>query len=175
MHILLSLIAALSFLAFFVLRARGRIDAARDVAHASEDLRDAVKRFGAKRAAGRHPADVVDDARLAAAGMMAAIARMDGAFTKVQIDALRVECRAAFRVVQKDADEIAAFGRWLAEECDDVEEALLRLGARVRELASEEAQSDLIGMLERIAAAEGGVSPEQRRAIDDVRRQLLEA
>ena len=106
---------------------------------------------------------------------MAAIARMDGELTKAQIDALRVECRAAFRVVQSDADEIAAFGRWLADESGDFVDALQRLGTRVRELASEEAQGDLIGMLERVAAVEGGVSAEQRQAIDAVRRQLLTA
>ena len=44
-----------------------------------------------------------------------------------------------------------------------------------RPSASEEAQADLIGMLERVAAAEGGVSTEQRAAIDNVRRRLATA
>ena len=175
MHLLLALIAAVCFVAFWMLRTRGAVGASADAAHASDELRAAVRRFGGRRQAGRHPAEAVDDARLAAAGMMAAVAQMDGELTKAQIDALRVECRAAFRVIQSDADEIAAFGRWLADECDDAEDALRRLGGRVRALASEEAQSDLIGMLERVAAAEGGISTEQRQAIDTVRRRLTTA
>lgn len=172
MHILLSLIAALSLIAFWILRTRGVSAPTRDADDVSGDVRAAVRRYGARRAAGRNPCDEVNDARLAAAGMMAAIARMDGEFTKAQVDQLRVECRAAFRIKQADSDEIAAFGRWLADQSADMEDALRRLGARVQALASEEAQADLIGMLERIAAVEGGVSGEQRSAIDNVRRRL---
>lgn len=157
-------------------RARGAAMATHDVIEAADDVRAAVRRFGFRRQAGRHPADIVDDARLAAAGMMAAIAKMDGELTKAQIDALRVECRASFRVGQKDADEIAAYGRWLASQSQDPEDVIRRLSARVQALAAEEAQKDLIGMLERVAAVEGGgVSTEQRHAIDSVRRRLTTA
>lgn len=175
MHVLLALIAALSALAFWILRTRRGSTRTRDIVEAADEVRAAARRFGFRRQPGRHPADLVDDARLAASGMMAAIARMDGEIGEKQFNAIRVECRAAFRVHQSDADEIAAFGRWLAGQSPDPEDALRRLGARVHALASEEAQADLIGMLERVAASEGGVSAEQRNAIDNVRRRMATA
>lgn len=175
MHIGLAVLAVLGVVALWMWRARMAAEAGREAVDAADDVRAAVRRFGFRRQAGRHPADLVDDARLAAAGMMAAIARMDGALTQAQTDALRVECRAAFRTPQKDADDIAAYGRWLADQSQDPEDALRRLGARVKKLASKEAQGDLIGMLERVAAVENGVSKEQRAAIDHLRRRLANA
>ncbi|MEL6978001.1 MAG: hypothetical protein AAGM38_04900 [Pseudomonadota bacterium] len=175
MHIGLALLAVLGAVAIWIWRARMAAEAGREAIDAADDVRAALRRFGFRRQAGRHPADLVDDARLAAAGMMAAIARMDGALTVAQTNAIRVECRASFRTSQQDADDIAAYGRWLADQSQDPEDALRRLGARVKKLAGEEAQSDLILMLERVAAVENGVSKDQRIAIDQLRKRLANA
>lgn len=172
---MLALLAALSVVGVWIWRMRAAADATREVVGVADDMRAAVRRFGFRRQAGRHPCDTVDDARLAAAGMMAAIARMDGDLTQPQINAIRVECRAAFRVPQKEADDICAYGRWLASQSQEPEDALRRLAVRVQALAPEEAQKDLIGMLERVAAVMDGVSDEQRNAIDAVRRRVANA
>ena len=175
MPFFLAFLAALVAIAIWIWRARQAAEVTHDIVDAADDVRAAIRRYGFRRESGRHPSDVVEDARLAAAGMMAAIARMDGELTKAQSDAIRVECRAAFRVQQKVADEIAAYGRWLAGQSSDPEDALRRLGARVQALAPEEAQKDLIRMLERVAAVEDEISADQRQAIDQVRRRLATA
>ncbi|MEM9724721.1 MAG: TerB family tellurite resistance protein [Pseudomonadota bacterium] len=175
MLFLIGLGVLLAAAAVLSLRNRSTIGKPRVTAGGADDVRAAVKRYRTRAASGSHPCEDIDDARLAAAGMMSAIAGMDGPLTKAQIDAIRVECRAAFRVVQREADEIAAFGRWLAEEAEDPEDALSRLSPKVRALAPAEAQRDLIRMLERVAAVEGGVSAEQRQAITTVRRRMANA
>lgn len=172
MHILIIALAALGAVVYWIYRVRGAAQATTEIVDAAEDVRAAVRRIGYRRAAGSHPVESVEDARLAAAGMMAAIARMDGDLTVSQINALRVECRAAFRTTQREADDIAAFGRWLAGQSNDPEDALRRLGERIVKLANEEARRDLIAMMERVAAVENGISADQRAAIDRIRRNF---
>lgn len=173
MQILFALLAVIAVIAYILVRGRGASGPARDILDVGEGSRaGGARRDGFQKANGRHPVENVDDARVAAAGLMTALARLDGELTKPQIDAIRVECRAAFRVPQTEADDIAAYGRWLAGQSQDPDDAIRRLSQKLRELASDEAQRDMIGMLERVAATEDGVSEDQRAAIDRVRRTL---
>lgn len=117
------------------------------------------------------------DPRLAAAGVLSALCRMDGAPTKAQLDAVRVECRAQFRVPQPEADEIAAYGAWVAEQAGDPETAVGGLAELVRLGAPVEAQKSLLEMMGRIARVDpkGGVRKPTRahvQAIDAARRAL---
>lgn len=140
------------------------------------DALAALRRVGYRHASGRHPVDGVDDPRLAAAAMMAAIAQLDGALSQAQMNALRVECRAAFRVDQRQADDIAVAGRWLSEQSADHDDAMRRLATIVRERAGAEAHGDLLRMLERVASvASGAPSEKQAEAIALVRRSLTAA
>ena len=173
MHILIGLIAAIGLVALWIWRARAAASATHEIVDAASDARAALRRFGYRRKAGQHPADSIDDPRLAAAGMMAAIAKMDGDLTADQMNALRVECRATFRVDQKEADDIAAYGRWIAGQSQEPGEAIRRLTRIVRDAAEPDAHADLVRMLERIANVDGGApSPMQDEAIASVRRAL---
>lgn len=172
MHIFFGILAAGAAIAFWIWRARMAAGAVQEVVDVADDVRAAVRRIGFRRQAGRRPEEVVDDARLIASGMMAAVARMDGDLTQAQTNAIRVECRASFRVDQSSADDIAAYGRWLAGHSKDPDDAIRRLGARLKQLANAEAHRDLVTMLERVAAVENGVSEMQRDAINRVRRVL---
>ena len=78
MHIILGVLAAIGTIVFFVIRARNAANAARDLVGLADDVRGAVKRFGFNRNANRNPLNDLDDPRLAAAGVMAAFARMHG-------------------------------------------------------------------------------------------------
>ncbi|MCI4660554.1 MAG: TerB family tellurite resistance protein [Neomegalonema sp.] len=173
MHILLALIAVVGAVLYWVFRARNAAHAAHELVDVADDVRAAVRRFGFSRKAGQHPADTVTDPRLAAAGCLAALARMDGALTQAQVNALRVEARASFRVPQAEADEIAAYGRWLADQSNTPDDTLRRLVRVIRDQAPAEAHQDFIAMCERIAAVEGGgASPVQLSAITRVRDAL---
>lgn len=171
MHIVIAALTVIGVVAVWIWRARAAAQASRDIVEAADDVRAVIRRHGFQRKSGRHPAETVEDPRLAAAGMMAAMARLDGALTEKQINALRVECRASFRVSQVEADEIAAYGRWLADQSKDPDDSLRRLGRVLRAIAPREAQEDMIAMLTRVASAEGGApSDVQAAAIERVRR-----
>lgn len=173
MHILLGLLAVLAAIGVWIWRARMAADTTREVIGVADDVAAAVRRYGYKRQSGRHPADLVEDARLAAAGMMAAVARMDGDLTRAQTQAIGVEARAVFRVDQSEANDIAAYGRWLAGQSQTPEDAMSRLARRLGALTqSADERGDVIRMLERIAAVEGAVNDAQRAAIDGARRAL---
>ncbi len=173
MHIILGLLTLIGVIALWVWRARMAGEASREVVDASEDVQAAFRRYGYRRQAGKHPAENLDDPRLAAAGMMAAIARLEGDMSTERMNAIRVECRASFRLGDKEADEIAAFGRWLAEQSKDPDDAVRRLLKIVRDKAPREAHEDMIAMLTRVASVEGGGPNDlQKDSIARVRRGL---
>ena len=174
MHILIGLLTLLGVIAVWIWRMRAAADATREIVDAAADARSALRRYGHRRRAGQHPADIVDDPRLAASGILAAVARMDGDLTAEQANALRVECRASFRVGQREADDMAAYGRWLADQSPQASELIRRLTRVIRERASQEAHEDLLRMIERIASVEGGApSDMQLDALQQVKRGLL--
>lgn len=173
MHIILGLLTLVGVIALWVWRARMAAGAAREIGETAEDLQAAFRRYGYRRRAGKHPAENLDDPRLAAAGMMAAIARLDGDMSTERMNAIRVECRASFRLGDKEADEVAAFGRWIAEQSRDPDDAIRRLLKIVRDKAPREAHEDVVGMLTRVASVEGGGPNElQADAITRVKRGL---
>lgn len=173
MHILVGLLTLLGLIAVWWWRIRAAGAAAREVGQVTDDVQAALRRFKYQRRAGQHPAESLDDPRLAASGMMAAVARLKGDLTADQMNQLRVECRAAFRVAQSEADDIAAYGRWLAAQSQDPDDAIRRLVPIVRDGADPEAHGDLVRMLERIAAVEGGAPNDlQKDAVARVRRLL---
>lgn len=175
MHILLGALAVLGAIAIWVWRIRMAAEAAREVAGVADDMRAALRRFGMRRRAGQHPSDVVDDPRLAAAGILAALARMDGDITDRQRNAIEVEARAVFRVDAAEAQDIAAYGRWLSSQSANADDAVWRLSRRFQALASNDTYDDLLGMMTRIAAIEGGEpNALQNDAIETVRRRLRE-
>lgn len=173
MHILLGLIAIVGVIALWIWRARAAAEVASDVVDAASDAQSALRRYGYRRKAGEHPADGVDDPRLAAAGVMAAIARMDGDLTADQINALRVECRATFRVDQREADDMAAYGRWIASQSQDPGDSIRRLTRVIRDRTDREAHEDMVRMMRRVASVEGGSPNElQEEAISRMSRAL---
>lgn len=173
MQLLIGILAVLGAIGLWLWRRRAPAQTPRRAPAASARSRAAQRGRTAETQGARPAADAIKDPRLAASGMMAAMARMDGDMTVNQVNALRVECRAAFRVEQREADEIAAYGRWLAVQWQEPEELIHRLVRIVRERAKREAHEDMISMLTRIASVEGG-APSERQAlvIDRVRRGL---
>lgn len=173
MHILLGALVVIGVVVYWIYRARMAADATREVIDVADDVRAAVRRFGYRRQAGKHPADLVDDPRLAAAGILAAIAKMDGSLTDAQINALRVEARATFRVDQQEADEIAAYGRWLSDQSNTPDDTIRRLSSVIRREAPADAHRDVVTMAERVASVtDGSANAMQRQAIDRLAHEL---
>ncbi len=81
---------------------------------AANDVRLAARRFGFKRRSNVYPIDALDDARLAAAGIVAATAQMDSLWDQSMSDAMVQQAQSVFDVALDEAEEIVVFARWIA-------------------------------------------------------------
>lgn len=168
MHILLGLIGVISAAAFWIWRARYTADALREAADLVGDAQSAARRFGFRRKSGVHPADAVEDPRLAAAGVCAAIATIDGPLTDAEISNLNADAARIFSASADEAAEIIAFGRWVADQCGTSEEAVRRLARTLRDRTTEAERADLVTMASAVAADD----ERSRHAIVQLRRAL---
>ncbi|HET7410809.1 MAG TPA: TerB family tellurite resistance protein, partial [Paracoccaceae bacterium] len=115
-------------------------------------------------------ADTVDDPRLAAAGVVVAVATMDGPISQAEIGRLTRAAQETFEISEREALELLSFGRWIAGECATNGEAVRRLSKIVLRTAGPEAGPDLVRMIEDVTTAGGSdLGPEERDAIATVR------
>lgn len=156
MHVLIAVVSAIIAAGFWMYRIRAAKDAASEMFEMANDVRLAAKRFAYKRNHKTHPIDGVDDARLAAAGIMAIAAEMDGAITKAELDVMKDQAVTVFNCTDADADEFIIFGRWLASQGNNRSETTRRLIKRVLSLSGIEAMQDMIDMVKSVGMADGG-------------------
>lgn len=173
MHILIGLITILGAAALWYWRLRMAREAGGEILDAASDLKAAARRLKYKRRHDQHPADSIEDPRLAAAGIAVAVATMDAPLTKAEIVALTKGAEDMFGASRAEADDIVAFGRWIAAQCGTSSEAVRRLTKTVDRTAGPEAGPDLIALVERAARADGGMLGESEQdAVDAIRRGL---
>ena len=170
MHILLAILGIAIGIGLWLWRARLAAKAAIDTA---DDIRAAVRRFGFNRKANANPLDGIDDARLAAAGILAAFANMDGGVGREEIASIAEECRRAFGCDAEEAAQIGAYGRWLVQQSSNMDEAVRRLARNLEGKLTDVEKDQLMGMIERVASVEeGALSNAQRYTLDQLTRQL---
>lgn len=169
MQILLGLLAVIGLILFWQWQSRQ----ASGVGRQNADVRSTVRRVMSQAGGQGHPADQVEDPKLAAAGIVVAVASMDAPFSQREIAALTREAQAVFEVSERDALDIVSFGRWVAGQCASNEEAVMRLSDVVAREAGPEAASDLVRMITDVATADGhALGEDEQSAIDTVRRTL---
>lgn len=169
MHILIGLISLLGLALFWFYRVR----AASQAADAANDVRLTIRRLMNRREYDVHPVETIDDPRLAASGLIVAIATMDAPLSQKEIEALSTQAQHVFEVTERDALDIVSFGRWIAGECGTNQEAVRKLSKRVAKLAGAEVGSDLLRMIEHVATADGNaLADDENDAIETVQRAL---
>lgn len=173
MHILLGLLALLGAALFWYYRIRAAHDAANEVADTANDIRLTIRRLMNQGKYDVHPADSVDDARLAASGLIVAIATMDAPLSQNEINALSRNAQETFGVTEREALDIVSYGRWVAGECNSVDEGVRRLSRRIDKLAGPNAGPDTVRMIEEVATADGNdLGEPELEALGTVRRIL---
>ena len=171
MSVFLGLLALLCVAAIWYWRVKGAREAGAEVVDARNDVRLATRRLMLRRNAHAHPADTVDDPRLAAAGIIVAIATIDGPITQAEIARLKRAAQETFEVSEREALDILSFGRWIAGQCTSNAEAVRRLSKVVLKTAGPEAGPDLLRMIREVSTADGGeLGEEERDALETVRR-----
>ncbi|MEM7422213.1 MAG: hypothetical protein AAF334_00740 [Pseudomonadota bacterium] len=118
-----------------------------------------------------HPAERLDDPRLAATGVAVAIASMDGPISQEEIATLKAETARLFEIDERAALDLISDGRWLVAEFLTLDQAVSDLSAVVMRTAGADVQDDLLGMARAVAeAGSATLDPEQQAALDTVRQ-----
>ena len=160
MPIIITIIGLLAAASVWMYRIRAAKDSANEMLEMANDVRLAAKRFAYKRNRKTHPIDGIDDARLAAAGIMAIAAEMDGAITANEQRVMKEQAVGVFGCSDADADEFIIFGRWMASQGTNRNETLRRLIKRVIELGGTDTMPDLINMVTAVGTADGDLVDE---------------
>lgn len=118
-------------------------------------------------------ADSVDDPRLAAAGIIVAVATMDGPISRAEIARLTRAAEETFVISEREALDIVSFGRWIAGQSETNSDAVRALSRAVLRTAGPEAGPDLVRMIAEVATAGGGeLGPEERAALATIRQDF---
>ena len=140
---------------------------------AANDVRLAARRFGFKRRSNVHPIDALDDARLAAAGIVAATVQMDGLWEQSMRDAMVQQTQSVFDVPLDEAEEIVIFARWIADQGSNPHEAVRRMSRRLKRLAGQDVMEDTVQMIRGVSGRGGrALSRDAEEAIETVERVL---
>lgn len=119
---------------------------------------------------GAQAAERIEDPRLAAVGIIVAIATMDGPISQAEIVRLARGAEEIFDVNGREALELVSLGRWLAREFGTSAEAVRQLSQIVLRKAGLEVGPDLVRMAEEVAmAGDAELGPEQRAVLAKLR------
>ncbi len=175
MHVVWIIVGMVSAAWLWARRAKQAKEVADNVVEMARDVRSTFRRLGFKRRSDVHPADCVDDPRLAVAGIVAAIARMRGPLSPQTLDAFKSEVMETFKTDPQHADDIIAFGQWVARQCTTPELAAHKLGAVVRKSVGADAMPEIIWMIERVASADGVRADDAQYAVMSVFQAAIKA
>lgn len=162
MGFLAIILGAAAAVGVWIWRARAAAEASQGVIDVADDVRAALRRFGYKRSTRGNPLDSIEDERLGVAGMMAAMARLDGDYTRDQTDRITRECVETFEVSADEAADMTAYGRWLAQQ-GEPDEVMRRIARAMRARLDPDRIVSLLAMLERVASVEGGSASERQQ------------
>ena len=104
MPVILAVVGVVTAVLFFVLRARNAAHAATDLIDMANDVRLAARRFGFRRRADIHPAESIEDHRVAIAGISSAFLELDDLPTSDQRAALTRSMQDTLDLSKQDAD-----------------------------------------------------------------------
>lgn len=169
MPYLIALIGVVSAITFWYFRLR---DTGADVLDMANDVRLAARRFGFTRKLNANPVDSIEDARLAAAGILVIAAESDGAISEAEKKMFLRQCQSVFSCTADEAGEFLIFGRWLANTSPIRDETLRRLVRKTLQLGGAEALADLGGMVRAVGEADNGTADEY---VEDILERLKRA
>ncbi|MFM9861200.1 TerB family tellurite resistance protein [Pseudoxanthobacter sp. M-2] len=161
MHIILGAIAVLGTLAFFIVRMRDAASAANDLSYEAKSF---WRRFGFRRRASGTPLDAVQEPAEAAAVLLLAVARIRGTVTSKEVEAIEEILREDLGVT--DTVEAMARARWLSGHIQSPEYVPYSFQKLLMTRVDMAERRQLVGMLRRVATAEGTPTDDQTAFID---------
>lgn len=170
MPVILGLLAAISAIAFFIWRMRAAAEAASEIASAADDVRGKVHYWFFRRNYNKHPLQLIDDPREAAAALMVAVAQDDGVISEAELNEVNRHMRATLMV--EDAVATLARARWAVRDVKNLDDCAAKLIPMFRKKLDPRERGELIDMLQGVAGADGAVSEAHRTALTRWRQAL---
>ena len=172
MAFLVAILGALGVVAFFVIRANQAAKAARELGDLAADAKGFVRRNRWKSKANVDQLRDVEDARLAAAVMMCALAKSDGDLSEREVTAIQEQLTGPLALTAGEAEEMLAQARWLTPDMGDLNALLHRVISPIQANCTPTEKGDLLDMLGAAAAADGPIDAIQQNALDRLREDL---
>lgn len=148
-----------------------------DGGEAASEIHDAAgraigkyKRYKFRKKVEDSPLEAVDDPLAAAVVMMMALAKERGPLLESTEAAIRRELNAVMGV--DDPTEVMVFGKWVASHVVDANAVSLRYAKLWHGSLSREEREQFMASAERVAEAEGLVTPAQTAALTKLRERL---
>jgi uncharacterized tellurite resistance protein B-like protein len=115
---------------------------------------------------------MVDDARLAAAVMVAATAQHDGAITAEEQTWIVGQFRDVLGLSTQQAGELLAHARFIAKDADNLDNCFRRMAPVIKKACGQSEKAELIGMLQGVLAINPMSSEIERQAVEMLTRNL---
>ncbi|MEM9049488.1 MAG: hypothetical protein AAGC92_12295 [Pseudomonadota bacterium] len=162
------LVLGLGLLAFMRWRSVG--EPAPGLGDATREERIAARRLGFAPKPEQDPLEAVGDPRLAAMGVVAAMAEIDGPLDADETDQLVVEAQVTFDIDKPLADSLVIVALWLLQRSSDRMDLIARLAALVAAKAGGGAAPDLLRMAAAAATFAGPADREAEAALEVIRQ-----
>jgi uncharacterized tellurite resistance protein B-like protein len=172
MGIIAALLGAMGVIGMILWRLNQAADATKGLAETAQDLSNLGRRWSWRRKANVDAMTLVDDPRIAAVTLMAAVAQADGALTAAERETILRLSSEKFSCSPKAAQEMLSYGRFLVGQSHDPANSFRKLLPIIRKTCGPTERSDLIGMLRTVAAADGTAPESETLAIDRFARDL---
>lgn len=146
----------------------------RDAIHTAQDvattIRNAPRRLAFRRQTKGHPAEGIDDHRIAIGVIAQAFVELDDLPTKEQRDLVHVVLRSKLRCSEDEVEEMEVLGRWLIDQCKGPSQAITRISRRLFKIDGDASWDVLQDILSSLVT--GDLSQRQIDGIDDIRLAL---
>lgn len=164
------LIAILGGVAFWWWRLKNIKEATDEITDVASRAWGKYKRHKFRKKVEDSPVEAVDDAVAAAVIMMLAMAKEAGPVTD------KVEAAARREIVESmkidDHTELLTFSKWVTTHVQDANNVSLRYAKLWGAALSLPERNAFLGMVERVAAAEGALSPVQKMKLSKLQERL---
>ena len=153
---------------FWAQRARNAAEVAKVLVDVPNDIRLAARRFGFRRRTNVHPAESVDNPKLAIAGITNAFFELGSLPTQEQRNNMLLQVQSVLDTTRDEAEELLVLGRWLVSESGSNEAGITRLSRRLSKIAGADDFADLMTLVKNVLGDSWNEA--QIAGLNDVRR-----
>ena len=173
MHVLLGILAVIGGIAFWVIRANMAAKSGQELVETVKDLRNMKRSHDFRKKAEKDPVRLLDDPRIAAAAVLAALAGAERGLSKREEQEIPAKMASLFAMEQQEAVDLFAQGRWYIRELHNLDAIVDRFAAIISRHCSDGERESFIDLMGQVLEIDGDSSEIQTSAIDRARRILL--